>query len=232
MDFENAAIKSTREVWPETKIQLCRVHCIRSWRKKIVEIFGQNFLEQNPSMRLLWTAFRGIFFIPPTVFPMFLEFIETEFRPKLPKTKFDTLLKYLSSNYFSTHAKYQPQFWSCYTDISDFDDCTNSTNSIESLNRVLKDLCPQGKITFRKCFETIHRFKCESLNKYNDAMFNDGMNSQGRETLRKKEATLDIMYQFSNQADLNNPKVLFNYCLKFAMYNIDAYEYDIIVQLC
>ena len=186
----------------------------------------------NPTMKLLWTCLRGIFFIPPTVFPMLVDFFFAEFRPKLPKFKFDQFFKYLKNNYLNSDAKYQPQFWSCYTDICDFDDCVNSTNAIESLNRVLKDLCPQGKITFRKCFETIHRFKCDSLNKYHDAMFNNGMNCQGRETLKKKEATLNIMHRFSNQADLNNPKELFNYCLKFATYNIDAYEYDIITQLC
>ena len=52
------------------------------------------------------------------------------------------------------------------------------------------------------------------------AMKNGGMNKQGKETIRKREAILKIMKEFENVVhDLIDPKTLINYSLKFARYD-------------
>ena len=69
------------------------------------------------------------------------------------KTKFDDFFVYLEKNYFRVDSKFRPSIWSCFYSVNDAQDPENTSNSIESLNKRLGSICPNRKISFRKCCE-------------------------------------------------------------------------------
>ena len=102
-----------------------------------------------------------------------------------------------SKNYFRVDSKFKPSIWSSFNSVNDSQDPENTSNSIESLNKRLGAICPNGKISFRKCCELLHSFKCEMLEDYEYAMQNNRLNRQRPQTIRRKTAILDIMEVFS-----------------------------------
>ena len=59
------------------------------------------------------------------------------------------MLEHVKIQFFShlnTDSKFRPSMW--YNHISLAEDFSNNTNTIETLNRVLKSQCPNGKINF------------------------------------------------------------------------------------
>ena len=63
--------------------------------------------------------------------------------------------------------------------------------------------------------ETIFRFKIYEISQKHQAMKNGGMRKQEPETIRKREAILTIIQMLEN-SDLNDPKTLVNFALKFS----------------
>ena len=121
-------------------------------------------------------------------------------------------------------ARFSPTMWNSYVQVCDEDDTENTTNGLESLNRVFKDVCPRGKINFRKCCETLHKFKIEQMGRFQHAMFDDQFNRQGKKTRERKLAVLEIMKLFTDEADIRDPEILVNFCCKFSSYDI-SFEY-------
>ena len=95
---------------------------------------------------------------------------------------------------------------SCFNSVNDAQDPENTSNSIESLNKRLGSICPNGKISFRKCCELLHSFKCDMIEDYDYAMQNNRLNRQRPQTIHRKTAILDIMEIFS-QTDLFDPDI-------------------------
>ena len=171
-------------------------------------------------MMIFYKILQGIFFVPVTKFPIIIDFLRNEFRDLFPgkKQKFDRIFEYLTENYLNSEAKFKPSLWSSYTEISDFENFDNSTNFVESLNFVLKKFVPRGTVSFKKACETIFRFKIYEISQKHQAMKNGGMRKQEPETIRKREAILTIIQMLEN-SDLNDPKNLVNFALKFSHYN-------------
>ena len=168
-----------------------------------------------------WSIIRGIFYVPPTVFPILKAFFISHFRPKFQnhRTDFDTFLSYLSKNYLNSDSKFRPSLWSNYTSLADFEDFSNNTNPIESLNRVLKALCPTGKINYYSAVKIIHDFKVDSLRKFHTAMWLEDMNPRKQSSVDREKKVLEIMRIFSEEADLEDPISLCNFCARFALYD-------------
>ena len=157
----SAAYQSAQQVWLGVRVQLCRVHVIRAWERKFVEIFGKVFFYSDKNMMIFYKILQGIFFLPVTKFPIIIDFLRNEFRDLFPgkNQKFDRIFEYLTENYLNSEAKFKPSLWSSYNEISDFENFDNSTNFVESLNFVLKKFVPRGTVSFKKACETIFRFK-------------------------------------------------------------------------
>ena len=75
------------------KIQLCRVHVIRAWEQKFIEIFGKIFFESDKNLGIFYKILQGLFYIPVTTFPIFIEFLRNEFLELFQgkKQKFDLI---------------------------------------------------------------------------------------------------------------------------------------------
>ena len=101
-------------------------------------------------------------------FPILISHLKTTIRPNLSnlKLKFDEFFQYLEKNYFRVDSKFKPSIWSSFNSVNDSQDPENTSNSIESLNKRLGANCPNGKISFRKCCELLHSFKCDMLEDY------------------------------------------------------------------
>ena len=123
-------------------------------------------------------------------FPVLINYLKTTIRPNLPnlKLKFDEFFVYLEKNYLRVDSKFKPSIWSNFNSVHDLQDPENTSNSIESLNKRLGAMCPNGKISFRKCCELLHSFKCEMLEDYEYAMQNNRLNRQRPQTIRRKTA--------------------------------------------
>ena len=153
-------------------------------------------------------------------FPVLINYLKTTIRPNLPnlKLKFDEFFVYLEKNYLRVDSKFKPSIWSNFNSVHDLQDPENTSNSIESLNKRLGAMCPNGKISFRKCCELLHSFKCEMLEDYEYAMQNNRLNRQRPQTIRRKTAILDIMEVFS-KTNFFDPENLVHFATRFATYN-------------
>ena len=134
--------------------------------------FWKAFFEGNKEMKNFWTIIKGLFFIPPTSFEILKAFFISTFREKFVnhRNDFDKFLSYLSKNYLNNSARFLPSTWSNFTSVADFQDYSNTTNPIESLNKVLKLRCTTGKINFYKACSIIHAFKVDSLRKFHSPL--------------------------------------------------------------
>ena len=102
----------------------------------MIECFGQVKFLTDQNLVNFWLLLRGIFFIPAIFLDKILDFFIENFRPKLPKKKFDDFLKYLRKNYCTSSSKYPPSMWSFYCQISDFSDMENCTKKIVRARRI------------------------------------------------------------------------------------------------
>ena len=157
--MRNGNFKPLEENFEGIPIKLCRVHILRAWRRREIEIFGQTQFLTDKAIKELLTLLRGAFFVPAIFLSQILDFFISEFRPRLPEEKFDDFLAYLMSNYFLSDAKFSPILWSYFSQIADFCDYETSTNSIEGINLQLKRQCLNGNIKFHSACEIIFNFK-------------------------------------------------------------------------
>ena len=193
---------------------------MRSWRKKAISIFSKPTFENNCVLKEVWQILKGVFYIPTVSFPILVDFLKSTYRPKLTilKQKFDDFFLYLEKNYLGADAKFKPSIWSCFNSVNDYQDPENTSNSIESLNKRLKALCPNGKISFRKVCELLHAFKCDLLEDFQFAMSNNRLNRQRPKTIRRKNAILEIMEVFC-KTNFYDPENLVHFSIRFANYD-------------
>ena len=52
LDCEAAAFQAVKQIWPSARVQLCRVHCLRNWRKTAIKYFGKSVFEENETLKL------------------------------------------------------------------------------------------------------------------------------------------------------------------------------------
>ena len=225
-DAEAAIFKPIKEIYPQTTLKLCKVHILRNWRKKLIECFGQVQFLTDQNLVNFWLLLRGIFFIPAIFLDKILDFFIDEFRPKLPKRKFDDFFKYLKKNYFTSTAKYPASMWSYYNQVSDFSDTETSTNSIERINRQLKEKCPNGLINFHKCSKIIWDFKISYLAKKIRIDTDPSLMNLKRPKQIENENSIKTLVRnfselpFQNQCDI---KIIVTFMFKFAHYNEDTF---------
>ena len=227
-DCEKAIFKPLTEIFEGIRIKLCKIHVTRAWQRKMVEIFGQiNFLADETLIEF-WTLLRGVFYVPPIYLNIISAFFVKEFRPKLPKKKFDEFLSYLEKNYFSPEAVFLPSRWSYYNQISDDNDIESSTNSIERLNLALKEACPQGHINFHRAVEILFDFKCKYLGQFIYRMKNDQLNLKKSQQIYNKKVIRDLVRIFSNYdaKKQQNVKSLVNHMKKCAKYTEDTFYFE------
>ena len=225
-DAESAILRPLRQVFPDINVKLCKVHVLRSWRRKMIEIFGQIPFLHDKNLKTFWLLLRGCFFIPAIFLDKMTDFFKLEFRPRLnnSKTKFDTFLTYLEKNYFSPNAKFPPSMWSYHAQVSDFSDMETSTNSIERINLKLKRACPTGQISFHRACKILFEFKVEYLAQLIHKMDNFNFNLKRPKQIQNETCIKNLVQEFTNlslecQSDI---ETLVNLCKKFALYNEDV----------
>ena len=194
----------------------------------MVQIFGQISFLADQTLIQFWTLLRGVFYVPPIYLETICNFFVQEFRPKLPKKKFDEFLSYLKKNYFSSDAVFLPSRWSYYNQISDHDDFESSTNSIERLNLALKEACPQGHISFHRAVQILFDFKCKYLGQFIYRMKNDQLNLKKSQQINNEKVVKDLIRTFSNHdaKRQQNVKSLVNHMKKCAKYCEDTLYFE------
>ena len=227
-DAESAILRPLRQVFPDISVKLCKVHVLRSWRRKMIEIFGQIPFLQDKNLKNFWLLLRGCFFIPAIFLEKITDFFIHEIRPLLKnsKTKFDDFLAYLKKNYVLPSAKFPPSMWSYHAQVSDFSDMETSTNSIERINLKLKRACPTGQISFHRACKILFEFKVEFLSQLTHKFDNFQFNLKRPKQIENETCVKNIVQEFTDlplqcQSDT---ETLVNFCKKFALYNDDFSE--------
>ena len=126
-------------------VHFCRVHILKNFRKKLVELSGKRFFWNWQKMQIVWHILWGCFYSLTLSLPLLLNFMISEFCPQFTgqKQNFDKMVKYLNENYFGPSARFQPEFLNSFIDVSDFDNVENTTNGVGSLDRVFKSFFSQ-----------------------------------------------------------------------------------------
>ena len=230
LDCEQAVIRSIKEVYgPGSKIRLCTVHVMRNWRKHFIEAIGK-VLFNTQLFQNVWDILRGSFFLPFDALEIITNYLKTKILPQVPagsKVKFQKFLdKYMTKYYFGVNAIYPNAYWSYFSDIDDFSEFNMSTNSAEVINRKLKNLAGNGKISFPTVCRKLRTFKEDYLVDYHHKVRHDNFNPRRKKVVRREEALLDLVREFSNLPFLeqfNDPQVgeptVIQYCKKFARVN-------------
>ena len=200
----------------------------RAWQRKMIEIFGQvNFLADQ-TLKEFWTILRGVFYVPPIYFGKICAFFVKEFRPKLPRRKFDEFLAYLKKNYFLSDAIFLPSRWSYFNQIADDGDIESSTNSIERLCLALKEACPNGHINFHRAVAILYDFKCKYLGQFIYRMKNDELNLKRSEQIKNETVIRNLVNVYSNfdAKKQQNVKSLINHMKRCASLTEDAFYFE------
>ena len=104
-------------------------------------------------MRDLWKILQGVFYIEIVYLIHLVNHIRFELLPILTveqQPKMEEFLMYLYDNYFKSDASFPPQYWNYHKNILNTRIVDLTTNSLERINRKLKESCSTGHIISQK----------------------------------------------------------------------------------
>lgn len=175
LDFEAAAHKSVRVVFPGCIIKGCRFHLGQAWHRKIVELGLKREYERKDSEKSGWMK---LFFSLP-----FLHYSEVEDAfcyliseaPDVAGTPILKFADYVFDTYISEEAAFPPAIWSA--PASDSHD-PRTTNAAESYHRHLKDMFYSPKPSIHTLIITLTKLQSETYLKMKG--------TKGRKVTKKK----------------------------------------------
>ena len=114
-------IKAVEFVFPDPNIELCTIHIVRSFFKKITELFGKVFFNESKILKDLWKILQGIFYVESDFLINIITYMRFELLPILPadqQLNFEHFRNYLCKNYFNPDALFQPMYWNYFNQIT------------------------------------------------------------------------------------------------------------------
>ena len=105
--------------------------------------------------------------------------------------------EYLVKYYFDVNAQFNFTLFNYYenTNVGNYN---FSTNSLESLNRRLKEACGAGQLPLKKSFVKLRDFKKQYLGKFNQKVKRNQMNARRPKTVRRQEKLEEIYEIYKN----------------------------------
>ena len=121
------------------------------------------------------------------------ETLENSLKIQLKKYIDEYLVKY----YFDVNAQFNFTLFNYYenTNVGNYN---FSTNSLESLNRRLKEACGAGQLPLKKSFVKLRDFKKQYLGKFNQKVKRNQMNARRPKTVRRQEKLEEIYEIYKN----------------------------------
>ena len=110
--------------------------------------------------------------------------------------KFSEFYSYLNKFYFSENSPFNPGNYDFYNSIIFQGNMTTSTNCLESLNRVLKELSGTGFLRFSKICKVLKTFKENALKNHANYTLNDNVRKRKSIVLDREEKLQEILYEF------------------------------------
>ena len=128
-------------------------------------------------------------------------------------------INYLEKYYFKISATFPNSYWSYYSDINDFGKFNMSTNSAEVINRELKNLVGNGKISFANACRKLKTFKENYLAHLHFKVNHDNLNPRRPKVIHREETLFDLVRQFGDLCpwEQNTEANVINFAFKFAM---------------
>ena len=158
LDCEKATINSLLTNFPETPVTLCSVHIIRNFMKHLKEYTVGDFYK-NPILLKFWRILTGSIFLnlsSPEILESILSYFheisnDPGLEPNMQTRLKNYINKYLVKYYFSVDAPFNFTLFDYYSNTNS-GNYNFSTNSLESLNRRLKEICGAGQLPLKKSF--------------------------------------------------------------------------------
>ena len=121
------------------------------------------------------------------------ETLENSLKTQLEKYIDEYLIKY----YFDQNAQFNFTLFNYYenTNVGNYN---FSTNSLESLNRRLKEACGAGQLPLKKSFVKLRDFKKLYIGKFNQKVKRNQMNARRPKTVRRQEKLEEIYEIYKN----------------------------------
>ena len=166
-----------------------------------------------------------LFFLPFPALEIVINYFKETIMPQVPKgykTPFRKFIdNYLVKFYFSASATYANCYWSYFADINDFAQFNLSTNSAEVINRQLKVLAGNGKISFPTVCRKLRAFKEDCLGDFHWKVNMDNLNPRRLKVIQREETLLELVREFGDLSFLEQfqEATIINYAFKFAMVN-------------
>ena len=193
--------------FPETPVTLCSVHIIRNLMKQLKTYTTGDFYK-NPVLLKFWRILTGSLFLNlnfPEILSEILRYfkfdiltdenLENPLKNQLQKYIDQYLIKY----YFDANSQFNFTLFNYYenTNVGNYN---FSTNSLESLNRRLKEACGAGQLPLKKLYVRLRDFKKMYLGKFTRKVKRNQMNQRRPKTVRRQEkleAIYDVYKNFS-----------------------------------
>ena len=203
LDCELATITSLKNNFPDSPITLCSVHILRNMMKHLKEHTVGNFYE-NKTLLKFWKTLSGSFFlnlsnpeILSSILTYFRQDIMDELEPNFRVGLSNFIEKYLVKYYFRSDALYNFTLFNYYENSS-AGNYNFSTNSLESVNRRLKEACGAGQLPLKKSFVKLRDFKKGYIGKFKRKVKRNQLNPRKQKTIRRQEMLEGIYDVYKN----------------------------------
>lgn len=158
LDFERAAIKTVKRVFPGASVEGCAFHLARAWNRKRDELGLRKYLVGNQRSRRVkrwWATLKGIVFLPPNLYYLVnalhnvpVPLIHTAYE------KCRAFLSYLQDTWFTGPFK---DIWNKWDK-----DILRTTNIAETFHSTLAAAVGKKRPSLQKLLETLHGLNVES----------------------------------------------------------------------
>ena len=165
---------------------------------------------KNPTLLKFWRIISGSLFFNldnPPILSEILRYLKNDLIndltcDNLKQSVINFINNYLIKYYFSDSAQFNFTFFNYYLN-TDSGNYNFSTNSLESINRRLKEHCGAGQLPLRKVYVKLRDFKAIYLGKFKYRVKRNNLNQRRAKTVKRREKLEEIYVIYKNLSQEN-----------------------------
>ena len=199
----------------------CHFHLLKSWRDQLSKKFNSKWF-QDPKLVELFRVLCGMSYLPfEDIREYFCTYVEN-LRNEITASKscFNTYIVYLLNNYIGPNPRFDTVHYDYYSEILTEPFHNITSNSIESLNRKIKDSFPSGNLTWKRTVKILRDFHLKIISDIYHSRLMAGRLIKQRKIIRLKlENQRAYLVRFKNWSPKEKEANWFQLCLDLADIN-------------